>query len=144
MRGLIQRVSEAHVRVKDEVVGQIGLGLLLMIGVEKNDSVEEVEKLLNKVLNYRVFADEKNQMNLSILDQGGELLVISQFTLAANTKKGLRPSFSSAASSAEAEILYHLFVDRAAHFVDVETGRFGANMKVSLINDGPVTFTLSV
>ena len=144
MRGLIQRVSEAHVRVKDEVVGQIGLGLLLMIGVEKNDSVEEVEKLLNKVLNYRVFADEKDQMNLSILDKGGELLVISQFTLAANTKKGLRPSFSSAASPAEAEILYQIFVDRAAHFVDVETGRFGANMKVSLTNDGPVTFTFSV
>ena len=143
MRGLIQRVSEAQVRVLGKVIGDIGPGLLLMLGVEKTDSSAQVDKLVNKVLNYRVFADYKSQMNLSLLDVGGELMVISQFTLVANTKKGLRPSLSSAASPEEAEALYQLFLDRAHHFVRVQAGLFGADMQVSLINDGPVTFMLS-
>ena len=143
MLGLIQRVSEAQVRVLDEVVGEIGLGLLVFLGVEKTDSRAQVDKLLNKVLNYRLFGDDKGHMNLSLLDVGGELLVVSQFTLAADTKKGLRASFSSAAAPEDAESLYQLFVERAAQSVIVQTGRFGADMKVSLVNDGPVTFMLS-
>ena len=143
MLGLIQRVSEAQVRVLDEVVGEIGLGLLVFLGVEKTDSRAQVDKLLNKVLNYRLFGDDKDHMNLSLLDVGGELLVVSQFTLAADTKKGLRASFSSAAAPEDAESLYQLFVERAAQSVIVQTGRFGADMKVSLVNDGPVTFMLS-
>ena len=143
MLGLIQRVSEAQIRVLDEVVGEIGPGLLLFLGVEKTDSRAQVDKLLNKVLNYRLFGDDKDHMNLSLLDVGGELLVVSQFTLAADTKKGLRASFSSAAAPEDAESLYQLFVERAAQSVIVQTGRFGADMKVSLVNDGPVTFMLS-
>ena len=143
MLGLIQRVREVRVSVLDEVVGEIGPGLLLLLGVEKTDSKTQVDKLLNKVLNYRVFGDEKDHMNLSLLEVGGELMVVSQFTLAADTKKGLRPSFSSAAGPEEAEALYRMFVDRALQFVVVQTGRFGMNMNVSLINDGPVTFMLS-
>ncbi|SVC37132.1 uncharacterized protein METZ01_LOCUS289986 [marine metagenome] len=143
MLGLIQRVSEAQVRVLDEVVGEIGPGLLAFLGVEKTDSRAQVDKLLNKVLNYRLFGDDKGHMNLSLLDVGGELLVVSQFTLAADTKKGLRASFSSAAAPEDAESLYQLFVERAAQSLIVQTGRFGADMKVSLVNDGPVTFMLS-
>ena len=143
MLGLIQRVSEAQVRVLGEVVGEIGPGLLVFLGVEKTDSRAQVDKLLNKVLNYRLFGDDKDHMNLSLLDVGGELLVVSQFTLAADTKKGLRASFSSAAAPEDAESLYQLFVERAAQSVIVQTGRFGADMKVSLVNDGPVTFMLS-
>ena len=143
MLGLIQRVSEARVRMLDEVVGEIGPGLLVFLGVEKTDSRAQVDKLLNKVLNYRLFGDDKDHMNLSLLDVGGELLVVSQFTLAADTKKGLRASFSSAAAPEDAESLYQLFVERAAQSVIVQTGRFGADMKVSLVNDGPVTFMLS-
>ena len=144
MLGLIQRVSEARVSILAEVVGEIGPGLLLLLGIEKTDSETQVDRLLNKVLNYRVFGDEKDQMNLSLLEVGGELMVVSQFTLAADTKKGLRPSLSSAAGPEEAEALYRLFVDRALQFVVVQTGHFGKVMKVSLINDGPVTFMLSV
>ena len=143
MLGLIQRVSEAQVRVQDEVVGEIGPGILVFLGVEKTDSRAQVDKLLNKVLNYRLFGDDKDHMNLSLLDVGGELLVVSQFTLAADTKKGLRASFSSAAAPEDAESLYQLYVERAAQSVIVQTGRFGADMKVSLVNDGPVTFMLS-
>jgi len=147
--GLIQRVSEARVVVEGETVGEIGSGLLLLLGVEKADSSAAVEKLVNKVLNYRVFGDDtsvenKGHMNLSLLDTKGQLLVVSQFTLAADTKKGLRPSFSSAAPPEIAESLYEEFVALASQSVGVETGRFGADMKVSLVNDGPVTFSLSV
>ncbi len=144
MRALIQRVSEARVQVEGELVGEIGPGLLLLLGVEKSDTAAQVERLLNKVLNYRVFGDDRGHMNLSLLDVGGELLVVSQFTLAAETNKGLRPSFSSAAAPQDAEALYELFVKEAVQSVVVETGRFGADMQVSLVNDGPVTFMLSV
>ncbi len=143
MKGLIQRVSHAKVVVDGEVVGAIEKGLLLLLGVEQTDTEQQADKLLNKVLNYRIFADEQGKMNLSVKDIGGGLLVVSQFTLAAETKKGLRPSFSSAANPALAEQLYQYFVSQAQqqHSI-VATGIFAADMKVSLCNDGPVTFML--
>ena len=142
MIGLIQRVSSADVIADGEPSGAIGPGLLLLLGVEKGDTSADLEKLLNKTLNYRVFGDDKGHMNLSLLDVGGELMIVSQFTLAADTKKGLRPSFSSAAPPEDAGLLYNEFVERAGQQVTVATGKFGADMKVSLTNDGPVTFLL--
>jgi len=143
MLGLIQRVSEASVAVAGEVVGVIGPGLLLLLGVEKEDGEAQAERLLEKVLAYRVFNDAEDRMNLSLRDVQGGLLVVSQFTLAAATDKGLRPSFSSAKPPQEAERLYDYFLARArdAH-PTVACGRFGADMQVALVNDGPVTFLL--
>jgi D-tyrosyl-tRNA(Tyr) deacylase len=144
MLGLIQRVSEASVTIDDDMTGAIDRGLLLLLGVEKADSPDLVGKLLEKVIAYRVFPDAAGHMNLSLLDIGGGLLVVPQFTLAADTNKGLRPSFSSAAPPDRAEALYDEFVAAArARYRRVETGRFGAHMKVSLVNDGPVTFLLT-
>lgn len=142
MLGLLQRVSSAKVEVAGEIVGEIDQGLLVLLGVQKHDDEASCEKLLSKLLNYRVFSDAKGHMNLSLLDIGGELLVVSQFTLAADTKKGLRPSFSSAAPPELAEPLYEQFVAKASEQVTTATGKFGADMKVSLLNDGPVTFLL--
>ena len=149
MRGLIQRVSQASVVVNDEVVGEIGPGLLLLLGVQKGDSEVQVQKLLHKVSSYRIFADEQQKMNYSLKDISGGLLIVSQFTLAAETSKGLRPGFSSAADPAIAEKLYESFVAQARNAalennIVVQTGMFGADMKVSLVNDGPVTFLLEV
>ena len=143
MLGLIQRVSEARVLVKGNTVAEIGPGLLLLLGIEQSDSETEAVKLVNRVLNYRVFNDDLGHINLSLLDVIGELLVVSQFTLAASTNKGLRPSFSSAASPEDAQALYDFFVRVAAQRVSVQTGHFGADMQVSLVNDGPATFILS-
>ena len=143
MLGLIQRVSEARVLVKGNTVGEIGPGLMLLLGIERSDSETDAVKLVNRVLNYRVFDDDHGHMNLSLLDVTGELLVISQFTLAASTNKGLRPSFSSAASPEDARALYDFLVRVAAQSVTVQTGQFGADMQVSLLNDGPATFILS-
>lgn len=143
MLGLIQRVSEASVRVDNETTGQIGRGLLLLLGVQQHDDEASAEKLLDKVIAYRVFPDEAGHMNLSLLDVAGELLIVSQFTLAADTRKGLRPSFSSAAAPDQAERLYNHFVGYArSRLGGAESGVFGANMQVSLVNDGPVTFLL--
>ena len=142
MIGLIQRVSSADVVADGEPSGSIGHGLLLLLGVQKGDTSADAEKLLNKTLNYRVFGDQKGHMNLSLLDVGGELMIVSQFTLAADTRKGLRPSFSSAAPPEDAKALYDEFVEAARERVTVATGRFGADMKVLLTNDGPVTFLL--
>ncbi len=153
MKGLIQRVSSAQVSVKDRageanIVGSVDQGLLLLLGVEKGDNSERLDKLLHKILNYRVFSDQDGKMNLSLLDIQGGLLVISQFTLAADTQKGLRPGFSSAAPPDLAESLYEEFVGKARvlgeqeRAITVETGSFGADMQVSLVNDGPVTFLL--
>ncbi len=142
MLGLIQRVTEASVVINGQVHGEIGLGLLLLLGVQKEDTQESAEKLLSKIVNYRVFNDEKGHMNLSLIDVKGSLLIVSQFTLAADTHKGLRPSFSAAAPPKLAERLYNGFIEAARQFVPVETGQFGADMKVSLTNDGPVTFQL--
>lgn len=143
MKGLIQRVRGARVEVEGEVVGSIDHGLLVLVGVEPQDSEESANRLLHKLLNYRVFGDDEGKMNLSLSDVGGGLLLVSQFTLAADTRKGLRPSFSSAAPPERGAALFDLLVEqaRARHPV-VATGRFGANMQVHLVNDGPVTFLL--
>ncbi|WP_430461591.1 D-aminoacyl-tRNA deacylase [Thalassolituus sp. LLYu03] len=144
MIGLIQRVSQASVVVDGETTGAIEQGILLLLGVQKEDSREKADKLLGKILNYRIFPDDEGRMNRSLLDCGYSLLVVSQFTLAADTAKGTRPGFSTAASPALAEELYDYFTGQAARQVTVGTGRFGADMKVSLLNDGPVTFWLEV
>lgn len=146
MLGLIQRVSQAEVRVDGEQVGAIGQGIVLLLGVEKGDSEANLDKLLHKVLNYRVFADAEGKMNLSLLDIRGAILTVSQFTLAADTRKGLRPGFSSAADPQEAERLYDSFMAKLRGYegrgIQVASGRFAADMQVSLTNDGPVTFML--
>lgn len=145
MRGLIQRVQHANVVVDGEVIGETGPGLLLLLGVEKDDDQAKADKLLEKILKYRVFSDDNGKMNLGLKDAGGGLLVVSQFTLVADTRKGLRPSFSSGASPEHGEAMYDYFVKRAKELhSDVATGSFGADMKVSLLNDGPVTFMLEV
>ncbi|WP_263082029.1 D-aminoacyl-tRNA deacylase [Endozoicomonas sp. Mp262] len=145
MRGLIQRVQHANVKVDGEIIGEIGPGLLLLLGVEKDDDQARADKLLEKILKYRVFEDEQGKMNLGLKDAGGSLLVVSQFTLVADTRKGLRPSFSSGASPEHGKAMYDYFITRAkASHDQVATGQFGADMKVSLLNDGPVTFILEV
>ena len=145
MIGLIQRVSEASVVVQGRTVGKIGPGLLVLIGVEKHDDETTAKRLLERLLGYRVFSDAQDKMNLSLTDIGGELLLVPQFTLAADTHKGTRPSFSSAASPELGASLFEYFVAMARKSHSrVATGVFGANMKVSLINDGPVTFWLQV
>ncbi|MBP0048179.1 D-tyrosyl-tRNA(Tyr) deacylase [Marinobacterium sp. AK62] len=145
MKGLIQRVSHASVKVDGEITGAIDQGILLLLGVEKDDDQAKADKLLKKVLNYRIFPNAEGKMNLSLSDTGGGLLVVSQFTLVADTRKGLRPSFSSGASPAQGEALYDYFVEQAqGSHEKVATGRFGADMKVELLNDGPVTFLLEV
>jgi D-tyrosyl-tRNA(Tyr) deacylase len=145
MIGLLQRVSEASVRVEDRTVGEIGLGLLVFVGVERGDDKAAADRLLTRLLTYRVFADSEGRMNRSLQDVGGGLLLVSQFTLAADTKKGTRPSFSSAAEPEQGRRLFDYLVARArASHPVVATGEFGADMKVSLVNDGPVTFWLQV
>ncbi|ERI54358.1 D-tyrosyl-tRNA(Tyr) deacylase [Pseudomonas sp. EGD-AK9] len=143
MKALIQRVSAARVEVAGEVVGAIDRGLLALVGVEPQDDAGSVAKLLHKLLNYRVFGDEAGKMNLSLTDVQGGLLLVSQFTLAADTKSGLRPSFSSAAAPAQGQALFDLLLEQArAQHAQVASGRFGAEMQVHLVNDGPVTFLL--
>lgn len=143
MKGLIQRVSSANVVVDGNCVGEIDQGILLLLGVEKEDDRSKADKLLDKVINYRIFSDESDKMNLSLKDIQGELLVVSQFTLVAETSKGKRPGFSKGASPALGEELYNYFVEAANKTgLKVATGKFGADMKVSLTNDGPVTFWL--
>ncbi|RUO64655.1 D-aminoacyl-tRNA deacylase [Idiomarina ramblicola] len=145
MIGLIQRVSRAKVTVADEVVGAIDHGLLVLLGVEHQDDEVSAEKLAQRIAHYRVFSDAEGKMNNSVVDQQGKVLVVSQFTLAADTRKGRRPSFSSAATPDQAQHLYQVFCDKlAAQGVPVETGRFAADMQVELVNDGPVTFELKV
>lgn len=145
VKALIQRVSYAAVTVDSQVVGKINAGLLVFVGVEKQDDHTNADKLLEKLLNYRVFSDADGKMNLSLKDTAGGLLLVSQFTLAADTRKGLRPSFSSAAPPAEGERLYHYLCEKAQQqWPETATGRFAADMKVELLNDGPVTFLLSV
>lgn len=145
MKVLMQRVSSARVDINGECAGAIDQGLLLLIGIEKHDTEHALEKMAHKVLNYRIFADGENKMNLSVKDIQGGVLAVSQFTLAAETHKGLRPGFSVAALPHVAKALYEEFVTllRTEH-PNVETGQFGADMQVSLINDGPVTFMLEL
>lgn len=145
MIGLIQRVTQAGVEVEGKTVGQIGRGLLVLVGVERQDDEAVAERLLDRLLGYRVFPDDEGKMNLSLLDVGGGLLLVPQFTLAADTGKGTRPSFSRAAPPELGWALFEFMVARAhERMPGVASGVFGADMKVSLINDGPVTFWLQV
>jgi D-tyrosyl-tRNA(Tyr) deacylase len=142
---LIQRVSEARVEVDGGVVGEIGRGILALVGVERGDGEAQVERLVEKVLGYRIFPDAEGKMNLSLLDIKGELLAVPQFTLSADTKKGTRAGFSTAASPEDGKRLFDLFVEILRKKIPgTKTGQFGADMKVSLVNDGPVTFWLQV
>lgn len=145
MKGLLQRVTSARVEVAGEIVGAIDQGLLVLVAVEPGDSQASADKLLHKLLNYRVFSDEQGKMNRSLADIDGGLLLVSQFTLAADTQSGLRPSFSTAAAPALAAELFAYLLDRASSVHGkVASGRFGADMQVHLVNDGPVTFLLQV
>lgn len=145
MIGLLQRVTSAEVRVAGKQIGHIDQGLMVLVGVERHDSEAQADRLLERLITYRVFGDAEGRMNRSLQDVGGGLLLVPQFTLAADTRKGTRPGFSPAAEPAEGRRLFEYFTTRArqAHPV-VETGEFGADMKVSLTNDGPVTFWLRV
>lgn len=143
MLALIQRVNYARLSIESSLHAEIGVGLLALVGIEKDDSDESIDKLLHKILAYRVFSDKEGKMNLSLKDIEGELMLVSQFTLAATTDKGLRPGFSSAKPPAEAEILYDKMVSRAQQIHgSVVSGVFAADMQIALENNGPVTFLL--
>lgn len=147
MKGLIQRVTHASVHVEGELIADISVGLLVLLGVQNGDSTEQADALCKKILTYRVFPDAQGRMNRSLLDCGGELLVVPQFTLAADTRSGTRPGFLGAAQPAEANALFGYFLQQAIGRLgegSVESGRFGEDMQVSLLNDGPVTFLLEV
>ncbi|WP_372881768.1 D-aminoacyl-tRNA deacylase [Psychromonas sp.] len=145
MIALIQRVTQARVEIAGESVAEIGAGLLVLLGVEKGDDDKKCQRLAERVLSYRVFADSDDKMNLNVRQAGGKLLVVSQFTLAAETNKGNRPGFSNGALPVEANRLYELFNENCrAAGINVETGVFAADMQVSSSNDGPVTFWLQV
>lgn len=145
MIGLLQRVSEASVTVEGETIGAINNGLLVLVCAQKEDTEENVEKLAKKILGYRIFEDENGKMNKSVTDVKGELLIVSQFTLAADTSRGLRPSFTPAAAPDVGLRLYEAFVRLIRQSgLKVQTGEFGAHMKVGLVNDGPVTIWLEV
>jgi D-tyrosyl-tRNA(Tyr) deacylase len=144
MKAVIQRVKKASVAINNEIYSEIGQGILVLLGIEKEDKAEQAEYLADKIANLRVFEDENQKMNLSLIDIKGEILVVSQFTLAGDCKKGKRPSFDNAAKSDTAVPLYEKLVEFLKKYnIPVKTGQFGAMMDVSLINDGPVTFILS-
>ena len=142
MRAVVQRVSHAQVKVDGKVVGKIEKGYLVLLGVKEGDTTKEADFLANKVVNLRVFEDENDKMNLSIKDVGGEMLIVSQFTLYGDASHGNRPSFTEAARPEEANSLYEYFCDKVGQEVHVEKGVFQAEMKVELLNDGPVTILL--
>ena len=144
MKALIQRVTSASVVVEGRTVGAIKTGLLVFVGVEKNDTLIEADKMVNRLLSYRLFPDSEDKMNFSVSDVRGGVLLVSQFTLAADTKSGTRPGFSTAKSPEEAQILYDYMVEQCkTKHNSVAAGVFGADMQVSLVNDGPVTFMLT-
>ena len=142
MKALIQRVTSSSVEVDGTNVGQINKGLLVFIGIEKLDELSHADKMINKILSYRVFSDENDKMNLSVSDINGDVLLVPQFTLVADTKNGTRAGFSTAMKPLEAENIYDYMVEKFKTFVNIQSGVFGADMKVSLVNDGPVTFLL--
>ena len=144
MKVVIQRVSEARVKVSDKLISEIKFGFLILLGVEKSDSKDDINWLVNKISNLRVFSDDELKMNLSIKDIKGEIIVVSQFTLHAKTKKGNRPSYIKAANPEQAEPLYEEFISQLKNesAVGVQSGLFGANMQVDIVNDGPVTIIM--
>ncbi|KES15599.1 D-Tyr-tRNAtyr deacylase [Gilliamella apicola SCGC AB-598-I20] len=144
MIALIQRVKQASVSVDNQIIGQIDQGLLVLLGIEQGDNEQKAIRLREKVLGYRIFSDDDGKMNLNVLQINGKLLVVSQFTLAADTQKGMRPSFTKGASPAMANELYQFFVKQCQQHIETQTGQFAADMQVALINDGPVTFWLQV
>ncbi len=145
MKVLIQRVKEASVTIDNSLYSQIKTGILALVGIEKGDSSEQIEKMAAKLVNLRIFPDENDKMNKSILDIHGEMLIVSQFTLCGNCKKGTRPSFDDSAPPEVANELYENFIEKIkSHGVETQTGKFGAMMEVALINDGPVTFMLEM
>jgi D-tyrosyl-tRNA(Tyr) deacylase len=145
MIALLQRVTEASVRVDDNIIGTIKQGILVLLGVEKDDSQQQADRLIQRFLGYRIFADSENRMNCSVSDIKGGVLLVPQFTLAADTHKGMRPSFSTAAPPQDGKELFDYVVNQTkSQYPHVSTGAFGADMKVQLINDGPVTFWLQV
>ncbi|TVQ30975.1 MAG: D-tyrosyl-tRNA(Tyr) deacylase [Wenzhouxiangella sp.] len=145
MIGLLQRVAQASVKVCGETIGEIGPGLLVLVGFEREDREARLDRFLERLLNYRVFADQQGRMNLSLRNAGGGLLLVPQFTLAADTNSGNRPSFTPAAAPEQGEALFNALVERArGAWPEVQTGQFGADMKVGLVNDGPVTFWIQV
>ena len=144
MIALIQRVTNANVVVEEQIIGEIDQGILALIGVEKDDSFANADRLLERLLGYRIFSDQDDKMNLSVTDVGGGILLVPQFTLAADTRKGKRPSFSTAAPPQKGAELFDYFLSQAAQkYPQVAAGKFGADMQVSLCNDGPVTFWLT-
>ncbi|MGB9766655.1 MAG: D-aminoacyl-tRNA deacylase [Sulfurihydrogenibium sp.] len=143
MIAVVQKVLHSKVEVGSKVVGEIGKGVNILLGVEKEDSINDVKKLVDKIVNLRMFEDENGKMNFSLMDVNGEALVVSQFTLLANLKKGRRPSFENAANPDIAKELYQEFVKEISKFVKTQTGIFGADMKVFILNDGPVTFIIN-
>ncbi len=140
MIALIQRVRNSYVTIDGEEIARIGAGITLLLGILKGDTPSDIDKLIKKIPHLRIFADERGKMNRSLVEIGGEALVVSQFTLAGDVKRGRRPSFDEAMPPKEAERLYERFCDELAAFVPVERGRFGAMMEVGIVNDGPVTF----
>ena len=144
MKALLQRVTQASVTVEDRIVGEIGPGLLVFAGIERADDEQQVARVARRIVDYRMFADDTGRMNLSVRQSGGSILAVSQFTLAADTRRGLRPGFSEGAEPVRAQALYNHLVDcLVREGVTIATGIFGADMKVCLVNDGPVTFMLS-
>lgn len=143
MRAVVQRVRQAEVCVGNEQVGAIGRGLLVLVGVHREDTELDVEWLSRKLLRLRVFGDEAGKMNLALPDVGGEVLLVSQFTLCGDVDRGTRPSFASAMAPEPARVLFERLVDRVGEAVPIATGRFGAHMEIRLVNDGPVTLWLS-
>ncbi|NGX63206.1 MAG: D-aminoacyl-tRNA deacylase [Candidatus Anoxychlamydiales bacterium] len=145
MRAVIQRVKNANVQVDKKVVGKIDQGILVLFGCHKDDTENKIDYLVDKITNMRIFSDENDKMNLSLKDINGDILIVSQFTLLADTKKGRRPSFINSMQPMEAEKFYEKFILKMKqHIKNVETGIFGAKMQISLINDGPVTFVLDI
>jgi len=143
MKAIIQRVKNARVEIENKTIGEIGKGILVFLGVKDGDTEKDVQFLVEKILNLRIFSDKENKMNLSLLDIKGEILIVSQFTLYGDCKKGRRPSFTDAALPETAEKLYEDFIKEAKKSgLKTETGKFGAMMQVELVNDGPVTFIL--
>ena len=143
MRAVVQRVKNSSVEVDGKLIGKIDKGLNVLLGISEEDKEEDIKYLVDKIVNLRIFEDEQGKMNKSLLDVEGELIVISQFTLYGDCRKGRRPNFMKALGGNEAEVVYNKFVDECRNFIeDVQTGEFGADMKVTIINDGPVTLLL--